>query len=245
MSREFLKDNVRLRTDFSKTDQNMGVSPPPLQKPVPENAVIVALPKGCMPEFDLTKAIEKRRSRRTFKNEPLSMEGLSFLLWSTQGIREVLDYGHALRNVPSAGCRHSFETYLVVFNVKGLTKGIYRYLPLTHQLLFISKPDNLEVKTSAAALGQDFAGKAAVTFIWTTIPYRMEWRYGQASYKVIALDAGHVCQNLYLACEVIGCGTCAIAAYNQELMDNLLGVDGEDEFTVYVAPVGKIKISSE
>lgn len=245
MSREFLKDNVRLRTDFSKTDQNRGVSPPPLQKSVPENAVIVDLPRGYMPEFDLTKAIEKRRSRRTFKNEPLSMEELSFILWSTQGIREILDLGHALRYVPSAGCRHSFETYLAVFNVKGLKKGIYRYLPLTHQLLFISQPKDLEAKTSAAALGQEFAGKAAVTFIWTTIPYRMEWRYGQASYKVIALDAGHACQNLYLACEAIGCGTCAIAAYNQELMDNLLGVDGEDEFTIYAAPVGKTKVSSE
>lgn len=245
MSREFLKDNVRLRTDFSKTDQNRGVSPPPLQKSVPENAVIVDLPRGYMPEFDLTKAIEKRRSRRTFKNEPLSMEELSFILWSTQGIREILDLGHALRYVPSAGCRHSFETYLAVFNVKGLKKGIYRYLPLTHQLLFISQPKDLEAKTSAAALGQEFAGKAAVTFIWTTIPYRMEWRYGQASYKVIALDAGHVCQNLYLVCEAIECGTCAIAAYNQELMDNLLGVDGEDEFTIYVAPVGKTRATRE
>jgi len=223
----------------------MGVSPPPLQKSVPENAVIVDLPKGYTPEFNLTKAIANRRSRRIFKNEPLSMEEISFLLWSTQGIREILDSGHVLRNVPSAGCRHSFETYLAVFNVKGLRKGIYRYLPLTHQLLFISQPKDLEAKTSAAALGQDFAGKAAVTFIWTTIPYRMEWRYGQASYKVIALDAGHVCQNLYLGCEAIGCGTCAIAAYNQELMDNLLGVDGEDEFTIYVAPVGKTKVSSE
>jgi len=223
----------------------MGVSPPPLQKSVPENAVIVDLPKGYTPEFNLTKAIANRRSRRIFKNEPLSMEEISFLLWSTQGIREILDSGHVLRNVPSAGCRHSFETYLIVFNIKGLEKGIYRYLPLTHQLLFISQPKDLEAKTSTAALGQEFVGKAAVTFIWTTIPYRMEWRYGQASYKVIALDAGHVCQNLYLACEVIGCGTCAIAAYNQELMDNLLGVDGEDEFTIYVAPVGKTKVSRE
>ena len=57
---------------------------------------------------------------------------------------------------------------------------------------------------------------------------------------MIALDAGHVCQNLYLACEAINAGTCAIAAYNQDLMDALLGIDGEDEFTVYLAPVGKI-----
>jgi nitroreductase len=57
---------------------------------------------------------------------------------------------------------------------------------------------------------------------------------------VIALDAGHVCQNLYLACEAVGVGTCAIAAYRQDLMDELLGVDGDEEFTVYLAPVGKV-----
>ena len=67
----------------------------------------------------------------------------------------------------------------------------------------------------------------------------MEWRYGLAAHKVIAPDAGHVCQNLYLACEAISAGTCAIAAYHQERMDALLRVDGEEEFTIYLAPVGK------
>lgn len=67
----------------------------------------------------------------------------------------------------------------------------------------------------------------------------MEWRYGIAAYKVIAIDAGHVCQNLYLACEAIGAGTCAIAAYDQEAMDKILRIDGQDEFAIYLASVGK------
>lgn len=62
-----------------------------------------------------------------------------------------------------------------------------------------------------------------------------------AAHKVIALDAGHVCQNLYLACEAIDAGTCAIAAYDQEELDELLGLDGEEEFSIYLAPVGKVK----
>ncbi|WP_277058907.1 nitroreductase family protein [Trichlorobacter lovleyi] len=72
------------------------------------------------------------------------------------------------------------------------------------------------------------------------MPSRTEWRYAEASCKVIALDAGHVCQNLYLACQAINAGTCAIAAYRQDLMDALLGVDGNEELTVYLAPVGKV-----
>jgi len=151
----------------------------------------------------------------------------------------VPEQGHALRTVPSAGCRHALETYLAVFRVTGLEKGLYRYLPVGHELVLLKKPEGLETETARAALGQRFAGRSAVTFLWTAVPYRMEWRYGDAAYKVIALDAGHVCQNLYLACEAIGAGTCALAAYDQEKADRLAGVDGEEEFVIYMAPVGK------
>ena len=127
-----------------------------------------------------------------------------------------MDAESNLRTVPSAGCRHALETYVAIFRVEGIPKAIYRYLPLSHQLVEFIIYENLEELISRAALGQSFAGKSAVTFIWTTIPARMEWRYSIASYKVIAIDAGHVCQNLYLACETVGAGTCAIAAYDQE-----------------------------
>ena len=73
------------------------------------------------------------------------------------------------------------------------------------------------------------------------IPYRTEWRYDLLASKVIAVDAGHLCQSLYLASEAIGCGTCAIGAYTQKKIDALLGVDGIDEFTTYIAPVGKVE----
>ncbi|WP_352420450.1 nitroreductase family protein [Proteiniborus sp.] len=55
------------------------------------------------------------------------------------------------------------------------------------------------------------------------------------------LDIGHVCQNLYLASEGIGCGTCAIAGYVQKAFDELIGVDGQDEYVVYVSAVGKVE----
>jgi SagB-type dehydrogenase family enzyme len=168
---------------------------------------------------------------------------LAFLLSATQGVRERINEAAVLRTVPSAGCRHPFETYLAVQRVEGLDGGIYRYLPLDNALVFERGVDNLPGRLTAATHGQRFAGQAAVTFVWTVIPERTEWRYAEASYKVIALDAGHVCQNLYLACEAVGAGTCAIAAYNQTLVDELLGVDGNEEYCINIAPVGKIDLS--
>ena len=242
--RDFLKDSIRKRVDFSQTGQSRGMAAPPPQKPCPPGAqkIVLAAPGSwrSIPGVSLEAAIARRRSRRLYTKEALSFEELSFLLWATQGLRPTNSTYKNFRTVPSAGCRHAVETYIAAFRVTGLEKAIYRYLPLDHALVEVVRHAGLEGHLSEAALGQRFCGSGAATFIWTAIPARMEWRYGEASAKVIALDAGHICQNLYLACENIGCGTCAVAAYDQERVDEVLGVDGEDEFTIYMAPVGKV-----
>ena len=193
--RYFLKDSIRKTIDFSKTDQNSGIEVPPIEKPYSMDSKKIELIKADWDEFfsiSLSEAIGNRQSRRSYNSEPLTFLELSFLLWATQGVR--FNAGnYAFRNVPSAGCRHALETYIAVFNVEGvkngekLEPGIYRYLPLTHELLMEFKEDNLKEKIIKATFGQNFAGKSAVTFIWTTIPYRMEWRYGLDSHKVIAI----------------------------------------------------------
>ncbi len=241
--RYFLTDRIREEVNFHCTRQSAGLAPPPPQKPAQPGSRIIPLPsrhEWSAGTCDLQTAIAHRESHRRFTDEQLSLEELAFLLWATQGIRTVLHEAAVLRTVPSAGCRHPFETYLGVLRVAGLEPGLYRYLPLDHALAHERVVPGLSASLTAACRGQAFAGQAAVTFIWTAVIARTEWRYAEASYKVIALDAGHVCQNLYLACEAVGCGTCAIAAYNQSLADELVAVDGNEEFTVYIAPVGKV-----
>jgi SagB-type dehydrogenase family enzyme len=239
--RFFLKDSIRKMTDFSRTDQNRGVPAPPVEKPFDrrDRRIDLVAPDGFgdIGNTTLLDAVRNRKSRRRFSSDPLSVTELSFLLWATQGVRR--DGRPGFRTVPSAGARHALETYVYARLVTDLEEGIYRYLPVEHQLLFCFTEDDLPGKVAEGCLGQSFAGDAAAVFAWTTIPYRMEWRYGQAAHKVIAIDAGHVGQNLYLACEAVGAGMCAIAAYDQDRMDRLLRIDGRDEFTLYIAVVGK------
>ncbi len=241
--REFLKDSLRQTINFRFTDQHQGIPAPPIQKPIRENQELITIPgRESWKTFrgtDLFDAISQRKSHRRFKSEGLNQAELSFLLWSTQGIKKELAPGTAVRTVPSAGCRHAFETYLLVNRVEGLKAGVYRYLPQEHALVLEYHDEDLVEKLTPATLGQAFIASAPVTFVWTAIPYRTEWRYTTSAHRVILMDAGHVCQNLYLAAEAVECGTCAVAAYNQDLMDELVKVDGVDEFTVYMAPVGK------
>ena len=243
--RYFLKDTIRKSIDFRNTDQHRGVLVPPIEKPDESNARHVQLPMSdqwiqTIAKTDLIFAISNRRSRRKFTSKALSIDELAFLLWATQGIRHPESGNLAYRTVPSAGARHSFETYLFVMRVEGIQTGLYRYLPVSNELVFVCEVENMEKRLARACLGQSFVARGAVTFIWTTIPYRMEWRYSLAAHRVILIDAGHVCQNLYLACEAIQAGTCAVAAYDQEQLDKLLNIDGLDEFSIYLAPVGKI-----
>ncbi|MNN33423.1 Nitroreductase family protein [compost metagenome] len=133
--------------------------------------------------------------------------------------------------------------------VEGIRQGIYRYLPVEHKLLFVSELDEMDRKIDAITLEQPFVPhftkKAAVLFAWSTIPYRSEWKYDISAHKKILIDIGHVSQNLYLASESIDAGACAIGIYDQNLIDEVLGLDGEDEFVLFLGAVGKKRNSTQ
>jgi len=231
--------------EWGKSDQHLGVEAPPLEKAIPEGAKrieLVPVDQLKQGEMPIAEAIRDRKSRRKFSDEALTLEELSYLLWATQGIREILPKrGRAFRTVPSGGCRHPFETYLFIKRVKGVTPGLWRYSALQHALINVwDEPPADSASLTEACHNQAWVEDAAATFVWAVVPYRTEWRYGPDSLKDILLSCGHVCQNLYLACESIGAGTCAVVAYEQEKMDSLLGVDGSEELALYVAPVGKV-----
>jgi SagB-type dehydrogenase family enzyme len=233
------------------SDQSQGLPQPPLSKYL-NGSKVIPLAKNfekVVQNNNFIDLINSRTSKRKYTTETISLEELAFLLWTTQGVKEVIGKNNkaTLRTVPSAGARHPFETYLVVNNVEGLTKGIYHYLAIEHKLELIKEVEDLTDRITEAAWGQAFLGTAAVDFIWSAVPYRSEWRYTFDAHKYILLDAGHICQNLYLASEAIGCGTCAIGAYEQNLIDSLIGLnskssnDTESEFVVYIASVGKVE----
>ena len=229
------------------TDDTRGIGAPPIQKPYPADAKridLVTPDKFKVGEMRVIDAIRERRSRRDYTGESFSLEELSYLLWASQGISRIDrdEQGKAVaqyRTVPSGGARHPFETYLVLNRVTGVAPGLYRYLPVEHQLLVIREDNSLAKQVTQACYGQAFTGNAAVVFVWSAIPYRTEWHYGSIAEKLVAIDVGHVCQNLYLAAESIHGGVCAVLGYNQARMDALLKLDGKDEFVIYLAAAGK------
>lgn len=245
--RKFLKSNFDEFKNI-QTDKMKGIPQPPIVKPYDSASEIIDLQevnKDVVINSNIYECIKERRSTRFYDDKLMSIEELSYLLWSTQGITGTNKAGLTLRTVPCSGATHSFETYLFIMGVEGLKKGIYRYLPVEHKLLFMFELDEIDNRVDEITLEQpfvpNFTKEAAVVFAWSTIPYRSEWKFDITSHKKILIDIGHVCQNLYLASESVGAGTCAIGIYDQKMIDEILGLDGEEEFVIYLAAVGKKK----
>lgn len=227
---------------LEESDQSRGNQQPPLEVPYDFSKPRISMPSPgsyTLGKEPLIDVLNNRRSVRQYKNAPLALDELSYLLWCTQGVKKAKPGAATLRTVPSAGARHAFETYLLINNVEKLQPGLYRYLSLEHKLLEVTLKPAICDEVVAGCLGQAFVAASAVTFIWVADANRMKWRYGERGYRYLHLDAGHVCQNLYLSAEAIGCGVCAIAAFDDDVINQVVGVDGKDMFVIYIATVGK------
>jgi SagB-type dehydrogenase family enzyme len=197
------------------------------------------LPKPITTEMPLDLALHRRKSVRSFTRDPLTQEQLSYLIWACTGITR-RERGYEFRTAPSAGALYPIETYVVVNNVENVAQGIYHYHIPDHALELVRK-GSLGPEVARSALDQDMCAKAPLVFIWTALFERSRWKYDQRAYRYVYLDAGHIAQNLALAAVALNLGSCQVAATYDDEVNELLGVDGEEESTVYMSVVGQPK----
>lgn len=221
-----------------ETDRQKKLPRPIMFKQAKEGNSTIA----CIKEFPtitqktLSECIQNRRSLRKYSKTPLTFEEVSYLLWETS---RVMDYkpGVTFRTIPTGGATNSMETYVYFNNVKGYSKGLYHYIQDKHQLTLLDESSDLEGRVNDSLNHQ--LRDASVVFFFSAVLYRSEYKYVYFAHKMIAIEAGHACQNLSLASEVIDSGAVALCAYVQELVDKLLQLDGKEEFVTYAVPVGK------
>jgi SagB-type dehydrogenase family enzyme len=181
--------------------------------------------------------LQARRTRRTYKPEPLTLMQLSQLLWAGDGKtkegRETF-----LRSAPSAGALYPIEIYVMANNVEGLEKGIYHFDVENARLSFIL-PGDFGEAAAHAALDQPMLAKSGAVIFMTAVVERTRWKYDQRAYRYIYLDAGHIGQNLCLAAQGLGLGACEIGAFYDDELNGILKVDGVEETVVYAITVGR------
>jgi SagB-type dehydrogenase family enzyme len=198
----------------------------------------VSLPSPVWEEGPpIGELIERRRSVRHYVDQPLSKLELSRLLHAMQGITEDR---RGFRAAPSAGALYPIEVYAVIQDVEGVESGVYHYAVREHALEQIKKGDYSDQVTAAGAM-QTFLGEAQVVFILTAVFQRTRWKYRERTYRYVLLEAGHIAQNLYLAATALDLGCCAVGAFRDQALDEVVGVDGDEgEEALYLLPVGKV-----
>lgn len=223
-----MKHGVKNKKSKPNIDQNFGKEKIDLEKINSDEFKI---------NVNLTDLIKNRKSVRSYSDEKLSFKNLSFLLWSTQGVKKEVK-NVTFRTVPSAGATHPFETFIAVNRVEGINPGLYHYLPKQNCIEKMKEGDKISKNLKKASFGQKMFTNSAVNFIWIAYPQKTTYKYGQRAYRYNFLDAGHICQNLYLSSEAVGAGVCAIGAYDDDKIKDILGLKNDDSFVAYMATVG-------
>lgn len=202
----------------------------------------ILLPTVAFPDSEFIRVLMARRTHRRFSKQKLPLKAVSQLLrlvWGVTGYLHAPMFGKLLHKTsPSGGARHPGEVYLMALRVKGLRAGLYHYHPGYHYLERISTNATPE-KARLYCGRQRYVSGAAALFLMTAVFRRTMWKYGYArAYRVVLLDAGHLCQTFCLVATWLGLAPFCTAALKDTLIEKDLGIDGIRESVLYIAGVG-------
>ena len=182
-------------------------------------------------KYSVEETIVWRRSIRDYQNTNLSLQQISQLLWSAQGIT---DSEFGFRAAPSAGALYPLTLYL-------LTKdGLFRYIPDGHKLVEISSEDKWPMLVRAS-LGQSFLREAPADIVIAGNFRITEAKYGARAYRYVLMEIGHVAENIHLQAISLGLSSIAVGAFwDNVVKKNLELPDNHDP--LYIIPIGYHKV---
>jgi len=186
----------------------------------------------------LFRILRSRRSRRRYSGRDLDVGELSALCWAAQGGTKVVG-DHHLRTAPSAGALYAVQLYAALPGEEP-PAGVYRYSTEGHRLEPVIRGNAIGA-LAAAALEQKFMRRSSAIFVMTAHPESSVWKYEDRSWRYFYLDAGHIGENIMLAAESLGLGSCGIGAFYDTAVNQILVLDGVSEIPLYMVAVGKIR----
>ncbi len=200
-----------------------------------------ALPDPRPVTAGLDSLLERRCSCRDFADTPIGMSDLSSVLHHGYGVLGQ-DHWNAAefleRPVPSGGGMYPLELSVMARNVSDLADGIYHYQPLLsglEQMRELRVPDQL---MRYLFMGQYPLAPAAAVIVISAWVGRSMKKYGDRGYRYILLEAGHVAQNINLACVGLGLQSLNIGGYFDDELARLCCCNEDDEIVVYAIAVG-------
>lgn len=197
---------------------------------------------------DLDEAFEsmlaKRRSRRDFTEEGLSLAEVGGVLWAGAGVQSYREIpgrpAFPLTFAPSAGGLNGIDLYVLVKNVKGLQDGSYRYLAGDSSL----EPLASECPFDSEYLigNQRWASTASLIVLMVGNTSRTSWKYNAASgFNAMLIQAGHIGQNILLAASQLSLGAVPSNALHVGEIEMVLGLTPGKDVVLSSVGIGRVK----
>lgn len=201
----------------------------------------IKLDLPVIPDSHFSDLLLARHSCRQFNYQPITLKQLINILFAGYGIRDTMkvnDEEWLVHTVPSAGALFPLEFYILVFQVAGLSPGIYHYLPKTGELAYIQTepvPIQLVIRFF---LNQSWIAGASAIIIATAVIERTLSKYLDRGYRYILLEAGHAFQNMNLMAAACNIGAVNIGAFYDNEIAGLLNIADEEELPIYATVLG-------
>lgn len=193
----------------------------------------IMLPAPTHLEDNLVNVILSRRSRRVF-DKTIKKQDISNLLYYSVGeIDTTTHYGAGRRVYPSAGSRYPIECYVLVFeSIDDISPGIYHYDIENHNLSLIYDK-KIDATLLQTMVGYAFLHTAKCAVLLTGVVSRSFPKYKDRAYKYILLEGGIITQNFSLVAEALSIDSVSIGILSDDVVENLLDIDGTDEIFVH------------
>jgi SagB-type dehydrogenase family enzyme len=199
---------------------------------------VLSLPAPELGPAQLADALARRRSLRTFGERRLDVAVLSSLLHAAYGVTDLVEgTTQALRSAPSGGALYPLELYVACGRVSGAEEALYHYDPLRHALERL-RPISYEGNLAALTPYPELLSASAATVALTATFWRSRFKYGPRAYRFTLLEAGHVGQSLLLAATALELASTPVGGFYDRLVDGFLDIDGLDEASLYLFPIG-------
>ncbi len=123
------------------------------------------------------------------------------------------------RAAMSAGNLHPVEIYVV-------RSGVHHYQPLEHALVALRPSEQVPATGGGVAL------------VFSGIPFRTCWKYGERGWRHLWWDAGTILANLLAVATAHGLVARLQAGFADDAVAQLLGIDGLEELPLVVVQLG-------
>ncbi|MGD9350889.1 MAG: SagB/ThcOx family dehydrogenase [Desulfobacterales bacterium] len=184
-------------------------------------------------DISVEKALQTRRSVRSYKNDPLDLVEISQLVWSAQGITTERGF----RTAPSAGALYPLELYVIAGRIENLPSAIYKYSPRQHALINVISGDK-RTELSRAALRQGAIRKAPAVLLFCAVYERTTGKYGHRGIRYVHMEVGHAAQNVCLQAIALGLRTAVIGAFRDDAVKAIAQLPAGEQ-PLYFVPVGR------